>query len=130
MTAQARFRSWIAFPALLVLGLAAPAHGETVLITPSVTAPLGDAVRCRIVNGGMRAIEVRVELRGPAGGLYLDDDLVVQAGTVESRGTLVSGPAMDVHCRFAGNFKKSSVRASIDILSSAVDRTTVVAPAQ
>lgn len=131
MTAQARLWTPIVLVASLALGLAAPAYAETVLITPSVTAMLGDTVRCRIVNVGTRAITMGVELLAPSGGAFLADDVVVvQAGTVGSRGMVVVDAAIDAHCRFVGNFNKALVRASIDIHAGATARTAVVAPAQ
>jgi hypothetical protein len=131
MTACARFSRAVVFLVLAVLGLAAPAHAAvTVLVTPSVTSAPGDTAYCRIVNVGTVPITVRIEHLGVFGTHYGDDFVLVRPGEVGIRDPFVLGIAMNVHCRFSGQFIKTSVRASIDVVPSTTNRSVVVAPAR
>ena len=129
MTAQARFWSSIALAAPLALGLAAPAHAETVLATPGITAPIGDSLRCRIVNVGTKPIKVDIELVYGSGSIY-HQEVVVPPSGLRTTGIYNLSVEVDGYCRFIGNFTRALVRASIEKYSASAGSMVVVAPAQ
>jgi hypothetical protein len=112
----------------IALAVAAPVDAAQ-LVTPNVSVTGGDTVICRIVNTGSAPLEVTLEILDGAGGAVSGpEEVTVPAGGMQGLSLDGNAGAGNNHCRFAGAFGKSRVRASIDVVSAG--HTIAVAPAQ
>jgi hypothetical protein len=129
MTARARFLSALAPVAILALGVAAPAHAETVVATPPLSVGAGTSLQCRIVNLGTRPIAASVAAIDTSGHPIFAEDVIVPARAVQTVGQLSIG-TLNAYCRFAGAFSKALVRASIENYNGSEAKSLLIVPAQ
>jgi hypothetical protein len=107
------------------LGVVLIAIGATVVVSPSIDVVAPDNLVCRMVNVGQKSIDVHIAvIDSNTGRAAFESDVQIapgQADLVDSDGRITG------HCLFTGTFRKSDVRASLDVSSQ--DRTTLIVPA-